>query len=144
MAEGWNNKKQGRYASDVESLEKRARDLRRWLKARPEEEIVLVTHGGFVHWFSEDWVGMDEGACTGWANTEWRTYAFDDDKGEGESDSIAETTESRKRRQGTEMPLTEMERVELERSFSQRKDKKNKEKERQLKEEADKEASSRL
>jgi broad specificity phosphatase PhoE len=36
-------------------LKERARAARRWLKARPEKEIVMVTHGGFLHYFTEDW-----------------------------------------------------------------------------------------
>jgi len=36
-------------------LKERARAARRWLKARSEKEIVMVTHGGFLHYFTEDW-----------------------------------------------------------------------------------------
>lgn len=52
--EGWNNKA-GRYAPSNAALKERARAARRWLKARPEKEIVVVTHGGFLHYFTEDW-----------------------------------------------------------------------------------------
>lgn len=45
----------GKWAPTSEAINKRARELRRWLKARPEKEIVLVTHGGFLHYFTEDW-----------------------------------------------------------------------------------------
>ena len=51
---GWNNKK-GKWATDADAIEDRAKDARRWLKARSEKEIVLVTHGGFLHFFTEDW-----------------------------------------------------------------------------------------
>lgn len=51
---GWNNKA-GRYAPSNGALKARARAARRWLKARPEKEIVVVTHGGFLHYFTEDW-----------------------------------------------------------------------------------------
>lgn len=75
--EGWNNKvgcccgggsnksksrlltnfgvQAGRYAPINSALKERARAARRWLKARPEKEIVVVTHGGFLHYFTEDW-----------------------------------------------------------------------------------------
>lgn len=45
----------GRYAPNNAALKSRARAARRWLKARPEKEIVVVTHGGFLHYFTEDW-----------------------------------------------------------------------------------------
>lgn len=54
VAEGWNIK-QGRYAPTNQAIKHRAREARRWLKARPEKEIVLVTHGGFLHYLTEDW-----------------------------------------------------------------------------------------
>ena len=54
VPEGWNNKV-GRWAPTAGAIEKRAREVRQWLKARPEKEIVLVTHGGFLHYFTEDW-----------------------------------------------------------------------------------------
>ena len=55
VMEGWNSK-QGRWAPITGPLEKRAREARQWLKARPEKEIVVVTHGGLLHYLTEDWV----------------------------------------------------------------------------------------
>ena len=52
--DGWNNKK-GKWAANPRAIEARAKEARQWLKARPEKEIVLVTHGGFLHFFTEDW-----------------------------------------------------------------------------------------
>lgn len=52
--EGWNNNN-GKWATDADAIEARAKEARKWLKARPEKEIVLVTHGGFLHFFTEDW-----------------------------------------------------------------------------------------
>ena len=37
---------ENKWAADAEIVEKRAREVRQWLKARPEKDIVLVTHGG--------------------------------------------------------------------------------------------------
>lgn len=54
VQEGW-NVKTGKWAPTADALEKRAKEARQWLKARPEEEIVVVTHGGFLHYFTEDW-----------------------------------------------------------------------------------------
>lgn len=41
---GWNDKK-GRWAPTPQAIEERAMAARKWLMARPEKEIVLVTHG---------------------------------------------------------------------------------------------------
>lgn len=43
---GWNSK-QGVYAPTPEALVARARQLRLWLRDRPEREIVVVGHGAF-------------------------------------------------------------------------------------------------
>ena len=59
IEKGWNIKT-GRWAPTAGALEKRARETRQWLKARPEKEIVLVTHGGFLHYFTEDWSDYNE------------------------------------------------------------------------------------
>lgn len=57
--EGWNSKT-GRWANRPDKLEERARETRQWLKSRKEKEIVLVTHGGFLHYFTEDWTDYNE------------------------------------------------------------------------------------
>lgn len=57
--EGWNSKKD-RWAPLASAVEQRAREARQWLKARPEQYIVVVTHGGFLHYFTEDWQGYVE------------------------------------------------------------------------------------
>ena len=131
VTDGWNSKN-GRWAPVKEAVEKRALDARQWMKARPEKEIVLVTHGGFLHWFTQDWNGFNEGAGehtvsvtwvpredgsgtdevwsgTGWKNVECRAYHFKDDG----SDSLVETTESRRARRGTERPLDMSDKIEL-------------------------------
>ena len=126
--EGWNNNG-GKWATSADAIEARAKEARKWLKARPEKEIVLVTHGGFLHFFTEDWAdtrkfqGRPKGRVfaevraakdllgTGWANTEFRTYQFKN--GDDDSASILETAESRQLRTGTETPLSETEQFEL-------------------------------
>jgi broad specificity phosphatase PhoE len=45
----------GKWAPTAAALKNRALEARRWLKSRPEKEIVLVTHGGFLHYLTEDW-----------------------------------------------------------------------------------------
>ncbi|SLM41064.1 Histidine phosphatase superfamily, clade-1 [Lasallia pustulata] len=112
VTEGWNSKK-GKWADDAEAIEARAKETRKWLQARPEKEIVLVTHGGFLHYFTGDWSdSVKFEAGTGWANTEYRSYTFKDEK--DDNASLVETTESRERRKGTEKPLSQTEQMELE------------------------------
>ncbi len=55
LEKGW-NVKTGKWAPTVDAINQRAMEARQWLKARPEDEIVVVTHGGFLHYFTEDWV----------------------------------------------------------------------------------------
>ncbi|BDD61334.1 hypothetical protein MAP00_006382 [Monascus purpureus] len=59
LFDGWNSKK-GPYAPTNKEIKNRARAARRWLKARPEKVIVVVTHGGFLHYFTEDWEDSSE------------------------------------------------------------------------------------
>lgn len=54
VKEGW-NVKTGKWAPTADAIDKRAKEARQWLKARPEDEIVVVTHGGFLHHFTQDW-----------------------------------------------------------------------------------------
>lgn len=43
---------EGEYATDPKTLIARAAKLRRWIKARPEKEVVLVAHGFFNHFLT--------------------------------------------------------------------------------------------
>lgn len=45
VKKGWNTK-EGKWAADPVSLHARAKEVRQWMKLRPEKEVVLVTHGG--------------------------------------------------------------------------------------------------
>ncbi|RBQ78521.1 hypothetical protein FVER14953_07713 [Fusarium verticillioides] len=53
---GWQVKEEGKWAPVVGSISERARAARQWLSERPESEIVVVTHGCFLHFFTDDWV----------------------------------------------------------------------------------------
>ena len=59
---GWNSKT-GKWKAETAAVKRRAKEVRQWLKARPEREIVLVTHGGFLHYLTDDWT--DYNACPG-------------------------------------------------------------------------------
>ena len=52
VEKGWDSKK-GRWAASSTAIEKRAREARVWLRGREEEDIVVVTHGGFLHFLTE-------------------------------------------------------------------------------------------
>lgn len=128
--DGWNSKS-GRWAPIGAAIEERARQARQWLKARPEKEIVVVTHGGLLHYFTEDWtesgtfdgkndpphvsarVLLTDPVGTGWANTEFRSYHFIEAEEDDGNASMTETAESSHRRRGTEKPLTKAERLQL-------------------------------
>lgn len=128
--DGWNSKS-GRWAPTRAAVDERSRQARQWLKARPEKEIVVVTHGGLLHYFTEDWTGsgtfvgkndplkasaavvLTDPVGTGWLNTEFRSYYFTEaEEGDGNA-SMTETAVSSHRRRGTEKPLTRAERLQL-------------------------------
>lgn len=50
--------KKGKWAPSSNALLARARAARQWLKARPEKEIAVVSHGGFLHYLTNDWTGI--------------------------------------------------------------------------------------
>lgn len=55
----WYSKK-GRWAAAAPAIEERCRVARQWLRAQPQQHIVAVTHGGLLHFLTEDWQGMDK------------------------------------------------------------------------------------
>lgn len=115
--DGWNSKK-GRWGQGRETVTARARDARLILREIAQDgdgdkHIIVVTHGGFLHYLTEDWDGFSRFNGTGWANTEVRSYEFADPSGEDPGASLVETAESKVRRAGTEKPLTVAERKNL-------------------------------
>lgn len=90
--------------------------------------VVAVTHGGFLHYFTEDFEGaINDGTVgTGWQNTEFRTYVFKESggsevngvkglggEGDGDRAEITETRESRMRRKRGSLILTREEQMRL-------------------------------
>ena len=47
MIDGWDSK-EGEWSPDETSLALRAGRMRKWLKDREEDEIIVVTHGGMA------------------------------------------------------------------------------------------------
>ncbi|CAD6447530.1 a91fb390-1aa4-400c-8e4a-4b264905ef70 [Sclerotinia trifoliorum] len=114
VTEGWNSKV-GRWDANAPAIEKRAREARTWLRdlgIKAEESgvsnvnIVVVTHGGFLHYLSDDWEDSTLFVGTGWSNTEFRSYTFRDAEYSDVNASIEETRESRDRRKGSEKSLS--------------------------------------
>ncbi|KAK3956798.1 histidine phosphatase superfamily [Pseudoneurospora amorphoporcata] len=131
VKEGWQDKEspESPWRPDMEKLKARAEKARRWLfelarqgspsSARSqadgvgeekEQHIVVVTHGGFLHFLTQDFDGMDLNKGTGWENTEWRSYEL---VAEAEGVRLKETDESWRKRKGDAKPLTETEQLEL-------------------------------
>lgn len=119
---GWTNKGPGSpYAFALPVLAARARSARRVLRdltkdLGADDRVVVVTHGGFLHFLTEDYEGVDPGRGTGWKNTEWRSFEFVGPSASGAEDenaSLKETADSYERRRGTAVGLTAQEQLEL-------------------------------
>ncbi|KAG9123259.1 hypothetical protein FRC07_015177 [Ceratobasidium sp. 392] len=74
LTDDW-NKKQGVYAADPEVLWARAQWVRRLIRDRPEETVVVVAHGNFLRYI----VGLDGyyDRVRIWSNVEARLYTFE-------------------------------------------------------------------
>ncbi|CAK7240199.1 MAG: hypothetical protein STHCBS139747_001637 [Sporothrix thermara] len=114
---GWNNKGPGSpYAFALPVLSARAKSARRILRDMAkdlgaDDRVVVVTHGGFLHFLTEDYEGVDPVRGTGWKNTECRSFRFV--SADDENASLQETAESKERRQGSAIGLTQQEQIEL-------------------------------
>ena len=119
----WNDKSpESKYYPTPEKLAARARDARLWLrdlagKLGDDAQIVLVTHGGILHFLTEEWDDIEAGRGTGWVNTELRSYEFADASGQDPNASLRETKPSWRRRRGSEVPLTATEQVQMREAF---------------------------
>ncbi|KAF7790765.1 hypothetical protein EIP86_001722 [Pleurotus ostreatoroseus] len=94
----WNSNK-GFYAATTPALQQRARWVRRWLRDRPEREIVVVAHADILRIITEGY-----NSHRWWANAEVREYTFRDEEEkdvQGEAWVIPVETIAKK---GTEAP----------------------------------------
>ncbi|PLN81393.1 histidine phosphatase superfamily [Aspergillus taichungensis] len=123
--DGWNHKKAGsRYSPSNDAIRARARDAQLFLRAKLRElvasgdddaELVLVTHGGFLHYLTDDWEDSYHHSGTGWYNCETRAYVFESDlRSDHDQEAwLVETRESRRRR-GKDHPMYgKMDQMEL-------------------------------
>ena len=110
IKDGYNVKTLGsRYSPHSSAIAARARDARILLRQKMRElvrngdadaQIVLVTHGGYLHFFTDDWEDSYQFPGTGWHNCETRSYSFEGDIMEdADGDArLVETMESRRKR----------------------------------------------
>ena len=85
VKDGWNDKRfGGKWAPTSSAISARAREARRYIRdliidmaaSGDDSDIALVSHGGYLHYFTEDWEDSSLFNGTGWANTEYRSYTF--------------------------------------------------------------------
>ena len=70
------NTNKGKWAPDGAALQARALELRKFLRDRDELEVVVVSHGNFMHYVTGD-IKEDGSQDKGfWKNTEFRSYRF--------------------------------------------------------------------
>lgn len=110
IKDGWNDKGlKARYSPHSNAITARARDARILLRQKVRElvkggdmdvQVVLVTHGGFLHFFTDDWEDSWQFPATGWYNCETRSYTFEEDfmMDVDEEARLTETKESRQKR----------------------------------------------
>ncbi|KAJ1325468.1 histidine phosphatase family protein [Microdochium nivale] len=121
---GWNDKSpESKYYPTPEKLAARSREARLWLrdladKLGQDAQIVLVAHGGILHFLTEEWDDIEPGRGTGWVNTEIRSYQFADASGQDPNASLRETQPSWGRRRGSQVPLTAAEQAQRLEAFS--------------------------
>ncbi|CAM1501799.1 Fc.00g037830.m01.CDS01 [Cosmosporella sp. VM-42] len=92
---------------------KRARQVLREVAGEGDAHIAVVSHGGFLHFLTDDWYNVPEDKATGWTNCEYRSYQFVDPTGKDEDAALQETEESWLRRQGSTTVPTPTEQREL-------------------------------
>ncbi|KAG5664964.1 hypothetical protein KAF25_008698 [Fusarium avenaceum] len=107
---GWHIK-EDKWAPVASSLLKRAQIARQWLSERQEAEIVVTTHGCFLHFLTDDWINAVNSQATDWANAEVRSFTLTNDK-DGRP-AFSETKESRIGRGMEPDGLTEEQQLEL-------------------------------
>ncbi|KAM0811752.1 putative Phosphoglycerate mutase [Seiridium cardinale] len=125
VEDGWNIKgSQSRYAPSLAMLKAHAKDTRGFLRRQGEELIksdedvhILVSHGCFLHFLTDDWEDWDNVAGTSWKNCGMRSYHFQHLKSDGEGPATNDVTlikmdESRQRR-GKTQPMYPPEQQEL-------------------------------
>jgi broad specificity phosphatase PhoE len=95
------NVKRGIFAPESDSLEARARELRCFLRDRDEDEVVVVSHGDFLHHVSGDVDEEGEQVGGDWENAEVRSFRFEP---VGHEDALMRETEESVKLRGAKGP----------------------------------------
>ena len=107
LPDDWNVKcLKSRYSPHSDAIKERAKASRHFIRQTgrdlanagyPNAEIAFVTHGGFLHYFTNDWENADTKPGTGWENCETRSYTFRHDFTRDDDDfaELVETAQSR-------------------------------------------------
>lgn len=88
-----------KYIPDVALVEARAREARVFLRdlarrAPDDAHIVVVSHGGFIHFLTEDFSGLWERYFTSYGNTTMRSFQFVDLHGDDPDAKMVQTEDS--------------------------------------------------
>ncbi|OHE91683.1 phosphoglycerate mutase [Colletotrichum orchidophilum] len=124
VPEDWIDKSSpgSRWEPTLEKLEKRSAEARRALRklvgdVQGDAQVVVVSHGGILHFLTDDWSGIGPRKATGWENTEYRSYEFADSTGQDPKALLEETQESWERRKGGNTRPTPEQQAELRQTF---------------------------
>ncbi|KAI1274496.1 histidine phosphatase superfamily [Xylaria sp. FL0933] len=96
----WWLKRQGsKYVPDVALVEARAREARVFLRELAQEapddaHIIVISHGGFLHFLTDNYSGLTEKCFTTYDNTAVRSFQFADINGTDHDARLVETDES--------------------------------------------------
>ncbi|KHO01813.1 phosphoglycerate mutase family protein [Metarhizium album ARSEF 1941] len=114
----WTQKGDGSpFEPTMEALMARAKSARRALReiaGDADGEVAVVSHGGFLHFLTDDWDGVPIDSATAWSNCMCRSYQFAGSPDDDGDVRLVETKESWKRRQpASRQPLTATEQREI-------------------------------
>jgi len=109
MSGDWNIKTlDSRYSPAGDAIKIRANAARQQIRellkglvdaGDADAQIMLVTHGGYLHYFTDDWEDSNKYYGTGWLNTEARAYEYVlGVDGTDDEAALHETLESRAKR----------------------------------------------
>ena len=100
LSDDWTSKT-GKWAASTKALNARAQYVRRWLRERPEDCIVLVAHGDINRN-----ILYGERTFVPWANTEVKKLTFKDASGQDE-DALLEEIKTEAKEGGDEPTSSE-------------------------------------
>ncbi|KAF2791401.1 PGAM-domain-containing protein [Melanomma pulvis-pyrius CBS 109.77] len=112
--DGWNDKLSGPFTPLTSRVMGRCKKARRFLQRRSEDNVAVVSHGGLLHFLTDDWHDALSGCGTGWSNCELRSYQFDMSTNAAIANAtIRETDSSLIRRMHSLNPLSRDEQIQL-------------------------------